>query len=306
MKSIADPRLNLLTVLNVQSAKPSKRTAPASRDWHALARKAAKRSNAPTASTATGRLRAELAEQIVTAADHQLKSPTAKKGPAAKKGKGSADAGADAKTIADQAQDEQDQSAVDSDDEGETAGTTQDPFIRHFGAESTLVNGHEAEALSGDRSNWAKGKAVVPALGEVLWTRPRDTAVEGAGTLDTEAAQKIVRFRLSPPGLLASNTDPIYAVQSQAPRQTPPRRRYVLLSRESASRTFFSLTTHLCSFSPHRSVGLASDSRKVPGCPRHCASGRHRRAWRRARSGRAARDESCGQVSAVAGLPHRT
>lgn len=204
MKSIADPRLNLLTVLNVQSAKPSKRTAPASRDWHALARKAAKRSNAPTASTTTGRLRAELAEQIVTAADHQLK------GPAAKKGKGSAEsssAGAGAKAVADQAQDEQDESAVDSDDEGEIAGTTQDPFIRHFGAESTLVNGHEAEA-PGDRSNWAKGKAVVPALGEVLWTRPRDTAGEGAGTLDTEAAQKIVRFRLSPPGLLAHNTDP--------------------------------------------------------------------------------------------------
>ena len=189
MKSIADPRLNLLTVLNVQSAKPSKRTAPASRDWHALARKAAKRSNAPTASTTTGRLRAELAEQIVTAADHELK------GPAAKKGKGSAEsssASAGAKTSADQAQDEQNESVADSDDEGETAGTTQDPFIRHFGAESTLVHGHEAEALAGDRANWAKGKAVVPALGEVLWTRPRDTAVEGAGTLETEAAQKIV------------------------------------------------------------------------------------------------------------------
>lgn len=153
MKSIADPRLNLLTVLNVQSAKPSKRTAPASRDWHALARKAAKRSNAPTASTTTGRLRAELAEQIVTAADHELK------GPAAKKGKGSAEsssASAGAKTSADQAQDEQNESVADSDDEGETAGTTQDPFIRHFGAESTLVHGHEAEALAGDRANWAK------------------------------------------------------------------------------------------------------------------------------------------------------
>ncbi|GAA5955794.1 hypothetical protein JCM8115_006856 [Rhodotorula mucilaginosa] len=193
MKSIADPRLNLLTVLNVQSAKPSKRTAPASRDWHALARKAAKRSNAPTASTTTGRLRAELAEQIVTAADHELK------GPAAKKGKGSAEsssASAGAKTSADQAQDEQNESVADSDDEGETAGTTQDPFIRHFGAESTLVHGHEAEALAGDRANWAKGKAVVPALGEVLWTRPRDTAVEGAGTLETEAAQKIYNPKL--------------------------------------------------------------------------------------------------------------
>ncbi|GAA5868766.1 hypothetical protein JCM3774_003883 [Rhodotorula dairenensis] len=179
MKSIADPRLNLLTVLNVQSAKPTKRTSPASRDWHALARKAAKRSTTATTPRGADRTRADLAEPSRAASAHELESP-------ATGGQEPSSVGAE----------QRNDSEVDSEDEAEGSGVSQDPFIRHFGPESPLVHGHEAEVLSADRSSWRKGKAVAPGVGEAFWTRPADAAVEGAGTLDPEAAQKIYNPKL--------------------------------------------------------------------------------------------------------------
>lgn len=176
MKSIADPRLNLLTVLNVQSAKPSKRTSPASRDWHALARKAAKRSTTATASLGADPTRAEPAEPSRALAARESDSSASRP----------RESGSAGPTPRDDAE-------GDSGDENEAPGASQDPFVRHFGAESTLVHGHEAEVLAGDRSSWRKGKAVAPGIGEAFWTRPADAAVEGAGALDAEAAQKIVR-----------------------------------------------------------------------------------------------------------------
>lgn len=190
MKSIADPRLNLLTVLNVQSAKPSKRTSPASRDWHAVARKAAKRTASATPNSKAGRARQELAEQVVAAASNELEAEQA----AARDANGSnGNASAAVEDDAQHSDDEDDDEAVAG-----SAATSSDPFIRHFGAESPLVNSLSAEALEEDKQKWRKGKGVAPGLGEALWSRPRESDVSGVGAEEAAKAMGVVRTGLGP------------------------------------------------------------------------------------------------------------
>ncbi|GAA6023689.1 hypothetical protein JCM8202_006002 [Rhodotorula sphaerocarpa] len=200
MKSIADPRLNLLTVLNVQSAKPAKtkRASPASRDWHALARKAAKR----TASSASGssgrattgaeRARTELAAEVVAAANELEEDDfdsSAQDNAANGAGK---IAGSKVTEVEDAVEEEEEE-----DDDDETpAAAAKDPFARHFGAESPLVHGLEAEVLEEDKNKWRKGKGIAPGLGETFWTRPRDATTSGVGLEDAAEAITVYNPKL--------------------------------------------------------------------------------------------------------------
>ncbi|BGP24077.1 rRNA-binding ribosome biosynthesis protein utp25 [Rhodotorula toruloides] len=172
MKTIADPRLNLLTILNVQSARsptgssgkrPAVSPAP-TRDWHAIARKAQKK--AKGASAGAERARRALANKVDEAAEVIEEQEDAQTD--------------DAKVEA------EDAAFSDADSGDETAPSTsssvaKDPFAAHFGPESALVEGKEAAQLEEEEKKWSKGKSVFPGAGEIVWMRPEgvDSAVMG-------------------------------------------------------------------------------------------------------------------------------
>ncbi|BGP31450.1 rRNA-binding ribosome biosynthesis protein utp25 [Rhodotorula toruloides] len=175
MKPIADPRLNLLTVLNVQSARPTGSTGkrPAlsqapTRDWHAIARKAQKK--AKGASAGAERARKALADKVGEAAEAIEEQE-------------------DAQT--DEAKVEAEDAAfsdADSDDEAAPSSSSsiaKDPFAAHFGPDSALVEGKEAAQLEEEEKKWSKGKSVLPGAGEVVWMRPE--GVESAVKAEDEA-----------------------------------------------------------------------------------------------------------------------
>lgn len=184
MKPIADPRLNLLTVLNVQSARPTstgKRPGAShapTRDWHAIARKAQKKSKGESAGAE--RARRALADKVDEAAEVIDKQEEADEAQ-------TDDVKVDAEDVAFSDADSDDEAAPSS-----SSSAAKDPFTAHFGPDSALVEGKEAVQLEEEESKWSKGKSVLPGAGEVVWMRPE--GVESAVKGEDEALKAVSGF----------------------------------------------------------------------------------------------------------------
>ncbi|GAA5994583.1 rRNA-binding ribosome biosynthesis protein UTP25 [Rhodotorula paludigena] len=173
------PATKLLTLLNVQSAKPSapKRT----RDWHALARKAHKTSTATTA--AAERARKGLAHKLEQAA-HLLDSDEGAQGAAQVEGNdaqglGQADEGA----------------AGEGDDDGEDDSLA-DSFARHWSAQAHLVKGKDKAGLEAEHDGAKKGKAVWPGVGDAQVLRPEAVGADEGKVPDLDEALKLYNPKL--------------------------------------------------------------------------------------------------------------
>ncbi|GAA5925880.1 hypothetical protein JCM3775_005142 [Rhodotorula graminis] len=154
------PSTRLLTLLNVQSAKPSPASTKRTRDWHQLARKATK--THPGTSARTDKARQQLGHKLERAAllldqrDHDADKASSAPGASTNDDDG------DAAAIA---------ADADSDDEHADLATA-DPFTRHFGPDSALVRGKDKAQLELEHESHRKrSKGVLPGVGEaqVLW-----------------------------------------------------------------------------------------------------------------------------------------
>ncbi|GAA5922312.1 hypothetical protein JCM1841_001403 [Sporobolomyces salmonicolor] len=144
------PAVKLLTILNVQSAKPPKAgkkrsssaaSSASSRDWHALARKAQKTTKHDSAPS-------QLGSKLVRAAqllEHEQEQDKDKD---------------------EQQPEEREQEPVQDEEDQEDAGAAeQDIYARHWGPETKLVEGREKDEV--DSLKWKKSKTVLKQLGEM-------------------------------------------------------------------------------------------------------------------------------------------
>ncbi|GAA6017310.1 hypothetical protein JCM10207_003690 [Rhodosporidiobolus poonsookiae] len=210
-----DPRVKLLTVLNVQSAKPTKskkRTAsaadsdaPASphksktRDWYALARKAQSQPGAAgDADKTRQRLGGKLAKAAAIAEAQEVEDEReeaqqdgeerAQKGKKAKRRKVDAVEPSTAADDEDEAAGAGSDSDDDDADDAQSSSAHGDSFARHFAALANPLLPDELSkdelderVKSDDGAYWAKGKkGVVEPMGETVLVRPKDAAEEPA------------------------------------------------------------------------------------------------------------------------------
>ncbi|GAA5977737.1 hypothetical protein JCM11641_001394 [Rhodosporidiobolus odoratus] len=190
-----DPRVKLLTLLNVQSAKPSLTT---KRDWHALAKK----SNSATTSNAgdgegAGRARKRLGGKLEKAAQLLDKAvgPDAAS-PGKDKGKGKK------RKLEQTAEGEEKEKKEDDDSEDEQDGSAarRDPFTKHFlPSENPLLpislSSEQLEAASASGSSYwkkARTKQWNKAIGEAQVFTPKDLSDEAVerGEGDLEGYRK--------------------------------------------------------------------------------------------------------------------
>lgn len=204
------PSTRLLTLLNVQSAKPSSGTNKRTRDWHLLARKAQK--SHPGTSARTDKARHVLGDKLEQAAQ-LLDSHDSPAAPTA----GDAAEQKAALTT-------QEDAADDSDDDDAAPGAAADPFTRHFGPDSSLVRGKDKAQLELEHDTQVKKhKAVLPGLGDAQVLRPEAVADDEGRVKPADEAFKAVRCPLSFPSAVATPSSfvdsTLHTVQPQAPRQ---------------------------------------------------------------------------------------
>ncbi|GAA5821984.1 hypothetical protein JCM10212_002377 [Sporobolomyces blumeae] len=152
------PSVKLLTILNVQSAKPPKKRAsspsahqPLTRDWHAIAKKAKKVKVDPILNGA--RDDDDDAEQRAAGTvDAGSGSGQASKGKGKRVDEGNGD------------QEPNDSLATDLE------GDEEDAFKAHFGSSTALVDGRDKDAQ--DDLKWDKKRTVVRGLGEMQLLTP--------------------------------------------------------------------------------------------------------------------------------------
>ncbi|BGP47480.1 rRNA-binding ribosome biosynthesis protein utp25 [Rhodotorula kratochvilovae] len=168
------PSTRLLTLLNVQSAKPStKRT----RDWHALARKAQK--SQPGTSVRTDRARQGLSDKLELAAQLLDERDTAQQG-----------------QDNDDGEERTGKEQEEESDDDEPAAEAADSFTRHFGPESPLVQGKDKAALEEDKDAVKKTKAVLPGVGEALVLRPEGVSEDEGKVKALDDALKVYNPKL--------------------------------------------------------------------------------------------------------------
>ncbi len=171
MKDMADldPSVSLLTILNVASARPTKRARPSQRDWHAIAKKIHKSDKV----TDKGKSKAsngliEVAEGTLDELEEAVEldgsdlgafgsrllrfahSPQlrAKVGPG-RRSKGQADVC---------------MAVLVADDDRE------DSYEHHWAPTPKIFGGKTGQELS--QLNWTKSSAIIPALGKVTEAKP--------------------------------------------------------------------------------------------------------------------------------------
>ncbi|GAA5906777.1 hypothetical protein JCM6882_003299 [Rhodosporidiobolus microsporus] len=183
-----DPRVKLLTVLNVQSAKPSKKrpssSSGASRDWHALARKASSASSAAKlgGSRKANEVRERLGERLEEAAELAEAQEQEEKGAKRRKVGGKKA----------EKEDETEEAASDDEDAAaDGSAATKDSFSHHFSALSNpllpdSLSKEDLDAATGGEEGakyWKKERVRVVqqgAVGEAEVFSPRDLeGVEG-------------------------------------------------------------------------------------------------------------------------------
>ncbi|GAA5880912.1 hypothetical protein JCM1840_003630 [Sporobolomyces johnsonii] len=142
------PAVKLLTILNVQSAKPPKPTnkrsassSAASRDWHALARKAQKTAKGDSATSKLGTKLVRAAQLLEQEHDQ------------------------DQDKDQQQHQEQEQEQPQDEDDQDDSEEAEQDVYARHWGPETKLVQGKDKDDT--DNLKWKKSKTVLKQLGDM-------------------------------------------------------------------------------------------------------------------------------------------
>jgi len=172
------PSVKLLTILNVQSAKPpsskkrsSTTTSPlvTTRDWHAIAKKSKKVKLASPSSTT-------IPQPTPTREQVELEE-----------------------TVQEPEEDEEDEEKSDA-------------FKHHFGSLTPLVENVEKGMLEseeeGNRVKWDKKRIIIRGLGECLEFRPHGTDEEGKGKgVEGQGLGLVSRFRKEGKEKTACSTD---------------------------------------------------------------------------------------------------